>query len=205
MKYSVNDRIKIGNVFFDIQTESRNSKIVSELFYKGKVIKKIDKPLLDLLFEREEVVKLHNLMHNFLYEKIHETSNKNLPNKTKLLDKLKIKESLLKLLEVDEDNLKFFFIKDGKLELFSTIERFCDHCHMDELIKEMREIELRDYGKSKNVIIDLKEENFGKSVFIYFIEGNKEIFLWVTGINFAYLKNMIVKHKVDIIELINEG
>jgi len=89
---SINERLKIGKVYFDIQTEYKPSLnlIVGEILKDGRVIKKITQERDNNQEIEEQVKKLHKNIINFLYQRISSAvkhGNKQTANLSKLRDK----------------------------------------------------------------------------------------------------------------------
>jgi len=106
MGFSINDRINIGKYSFDLQTEAKGNKIIGEIIFQGKVLRKIEKPNEDPERERELAFEVHQSLKQILMSKLQEKLK--LKDK-KLPDEHKLRAQLLSFLEIEEQDLKAFF------------------------------------------------------------------------------------------------
>jgi len=115
---SINERLKIGKVYFDIQTEYKPSLgvIVGEILKDGRVLKKITEKRDSNQNLEDQVRNVHKEAINFLYQRISSAvkNNKRMANLSELRDKfvMLIKDS------IPERNVVYvcFKIRDVKLE-----------------------------------------------------------------------------------------
>lgn len=72
--FTINDRLTVGNLAFDIQTELKNGKVIGEILSGGKVVKRVE--LAASGNPVEVVQQTHTKLKSFLIEKLKKLGKK---------------------------------------------------------------------------------------------------------------------------------
>jgi len=195
--FSINDRIKIGNYNFDLQTEAKKDKIVGEILFKGKVLKRIEREISDPSKEKEDTFALHKELKELLFLKFQEKGN----FRKHSIDENKLKEELLHFLELKEENLKAFLIKEPSIEVFSIFDKNYRNLKIDEWIKALEDEIFSNfiYGFPRMMILPLKHQK-ELLLIIFLKEGNKfNVVLAVSNIKLSILRKTLYTKK-DILK-----
>jgi len=115
---ALNDRLKIGNIFFDIQTEYKPTfdTIVSEIFKDGKILKKITRKRHSSQSLESQVKNLHSEVVNSIYRRIFSALKK---EKEQDKDLFSLREEFIKLIKsfIPKENIVYASFKRGSFEL----------------------------------------------------------------------------------------
>lgn len=144
--FSINDKIHIGHLSFDIQTEAKGNKIIGEILSQGKVLQRIEKenPKPNSQQERTLTLELHKSLKQLIISKIQEKSKSKKTKVIKVLEELnehKLRKELLKYLEINEENLKIFFFREEneKIEIHSIFDSNYKSFKIDKWIESIEE------------------------------------------------------------------
>ena len=203
MGFSINDRINIGKYSFDLQTEAKGNKIIGEIIFQGKVLRKIEKPNEDPERERELAFEVHQSLKQILMSKLQEKLK--LKDK-KLPDEHKLRAQLLSFLEIEEQDLKAFFFKQGNIEIFSIFDQRFKGLLIDEWVKSMEKEILHNFFFGSPHLIFLPVHWKKQKLTILFFNENKNKFktaLAVANVRFSFLRKKLYSKGNDIHKVIS--
>lgn len=106
MGYTVNDKLKFGDLSFDLQVEAVGNKVVGEIISNGKVLKKVVKETVEGN-EKEAVSEVFSQLRELLLSRIRERAVKKA---------VYLKDKLSKFFEVEEEQVKGFLMVVPTLE-----------------------------------------------------------------------------------------
>ena len=214
MGFSINDVVTFGKHKFDLQTETKDNKIIGEILCNGQLLKKVEREYTDFSKEKEIVLEVHQALKTFLIKSVQnkiETLKKDSTHKLMSINKINknsLQQDLLKLLEVDRENLKIFFFKKGEFKTLSIFDDNYKELEIDNWLESVERLFQKTksfsfYGSPHFIFIPIywKEE---KVVIILLKESLKDIqiALAISKIRLSILRNRLSKKRDYIYETI---
>ncbi len=199
---SLNEIVKFGKYKFDIQTESRGYKIVSELFHNGKVIKKVEKDSFEAFNMKMEIHSLHNIMKKLLFEKLNQKKRNNTNKSLLLFNQPDIKKKILSLLDINDDMLRFSLLKNEEVEIISMDKNYCGNCMVKDLIEELNKLNMGRFGKVNIFLLSFGEKDESDGL-IYLRENGNHIVFVVSQIKFSVLRHTVIKGKNELTQILS--
>jgi hypothetical protein len=139
--FTLNDRLNVGSLAFDIQTEIRNGKIIGEILSGGKVVKKVEVAASNNPIEA--VRNTHQRLKESLLERLNRFKNKKDGKRVLNLKPVKkIKETICSAFGMEERQLLGIFFKVGEAAV-------TEGTNLKEIAENFEKVK----GKSKSKII----------------------------------------------------
>jgi len=99
LTYSINDKVKFGDMSFDLQVEALGDKVVGEILSNGKILKRVE--VEQTGSGKEDVERVFSHLKELLVSRIKERAVKKA---------VYLKDRLSKFFEVEEEQVKGFLM-----------------------------------------------------------------------------------------------
>jgi hypothetical protein len=181
--YSINDKVKFGDMSFDLQVEALGDRVVGEIVSNGKILKRIE--VEQTGSGREEAQKIFAQLKELLVSRIREKAVKKA---------VYLKDRLSKFFEVEEEQVK------GFLMVVPTLEEPL-RCMKGEMTPDLEEwlntLEKDFFSKFSSYepevsFITLKRK--GEDILVLFVQNKREgikVVFAVSGVKLALVRRKL--------------
>jgi len=180
--YSINDRVRFGNLDFDLQVEVLPDKVIGEVISSGKVLKKVEVERSGS--EREDGQRVFKALKELLISRLKKRAEEKA---------LYLKEKLSEFFEVGEEQVEGFlmFVPDlgeplrcRKGEMTPGLERW---------LLELEKNFLSRYSIKPDVLfVEIQKE--GQRVFVFFAQNGEEgikVVFAVSGVKLSLIRRKL--------------
>jgi hypothetical protein len=160
---SFNERIKIGKIYFDIQTEykSTHGTIVGEIIKDGKVLKKVTiKPTKEIPLN-DQIKKLHSSIVKLLYQKIFKTSKRTVEDITALSNEndeimFSLRENIIGIIKnsISEKEIVYLSFRVNNVEVEYGKE-LKEKIIYKNISRKLSQLQLKSIGKVEESIFSI--------------------------------------------------
>jgi hypothetical protein len=181
--YSINDKVKFGDLSFDLQVEALEDKVVGEIISNGKVLKKVE--IEKTGSDKEDAQKVFAQLKELLVSRIKEKAVKKA---------VYLKDRLSKFFEVEEEQVK------GFLMVVPTLEEplRCMKGEMTPNLEEwLLELEKNFFEKFPSFVPEVSFVNLkrrGENIVVLFVQNKEEgikVVFAVSGVKLALVRRKL--------------
>jgi hypothetical protein len=182
LTYSINDKVKFGDMSFDLQVEALGDKVVGEILSNGKILKRVE--VEQTGSGKEDVERVFSHLKELLVSRIKERAVKKA---------VYLKDRLSKFFEVEEEQVKGFLMVVPTLEEPLRCMKGEMTPDLEEWLLALEEDFFNKYPFNPEVAF-LNVKRKGEDVLVLFVQNKREgikVVFAVSGVKLALVRRKL--------------